>query len=65
MITSQKTNPLAGYGLLMVIEIVLVFHPLPNQHGQEDSNPQPADLESAALPIELRPSLQDHRKPGA
>ena len=27
------------------------------KHGQEDSNPQPADLESAALPIELRPYM--------
>jgi len=24
-------------------------------HGLRESNPQPADLESAALPIELRP----------
>ena len=26
------------------------------KHGRRDLNPQPADLESAALPIELRPS---------
>ena len=26
-----------------------------NEHGRRESNPQPADLESAALPVELRP----------
>ena len=26
-------------------------------HGRRESNPQPADLESAALPVELRPYL--------
>ena len=31
--------------------------PLTARHGREDSNPQPADLESAALPVELRPQF--------
>src|SRR5690606_29904657 len=31
------------------------------QHGREESNPQPAALETAALPVELRPSLDRPR----
>src|SRR5438034_1308984 len=34
-------------------------------HARRDSNPQPADLEAAALPIELRASTTRRAVPGA